>query len=52
MEISEIVNHFPKEGYRRKTIYNTINRIQFGGTINEKKKTGRPTFWAPVRKNQ
>ena len=52
MEKSEIVNHFNKEDYPRKTIYNTINRMQLGGTINEKKKTGRPTSWTPARKNQ
>ena len=38
-----IVNHFQKEGYTRRTIYDTINRTKFGGTMNEKKKTGRPT---------
>ena len=26
--------------------------MQLGGTINEKKKTGRPTSWTPARKNQ
>ena len=52
MEKSEIVNHFQKERYPRRTIYNTINRMQLGGTINDKKKTGRPTSWTPVRKNQ
>ena len=52
MEKSEIVNQFQKEGYPRRTIYNTINRMQLGGTINEKKKTGRPTSWTPARKNQ
>ena len=46
------MNHFQKEGYPRKTIYDTINRMQLGGTINDKKKTGRPTSWTPDRKNQ
>ena len=46
------MNHFQKEGYPRKTIYDTINRMQLGGTINDKKKTGRPTSWTPVRENQ
>ena len=27
MEKSEIVNHFQKEGYPRRTIYETINRL-------------------------
>ena len=26
--------------------------MQLGGTINDKKKTGRPTSWTPARKNQ
>ena len=52
MEKSEIVNHFKKEGYPRQTIFNTINRMQLGGTITDKKKTGRLTSWTPVRKNQ
>ena len=43
MEKSEIVNHFEKQGYPRQTMYYTINRMQLGGTINDKKKTGRPT---------
>ena len=37
IEKSKIVNHFPKEGYPRRTIYDTINRMQLGGTINDKK---------------
>ena len=39
MEKSEIVNDFKLEGYPRQAIYNTINLIQLGGTINDKKKT-------------
>ena len=52
MEKSEIVNRFKKEGYPRQTIYDTINRMQLGGTINDKKKTGHPTSWTPARNNQ
>ena len=52
MKKSEIVNHFNIEGYSRRTIYNTINRIQLGGTINDKKKTVRLTSWTSARKNQ
>ena len=37
MEKSEIVNHFQKEVYPRKTIYDTLNRMQLGGTINDKR---------------
>ena len=40
------------EGYPRRTIYDTINRMQLGGTINDKNKTGRPTSWTYARKNQ
>ena len=43
MEKSEIVNHFKKKDCQRQTIYNTINYMQLGETINDKKKTGRPT---------
>ena len=42
MEKLEIVDHFQKEGYSKRTIYDTINRLQLGRTIKEKKKTGRP----------
>ena len=52
MEKSEIVNHFQNEGYPRRTIYNAINRMQFGEIINDKKKTGRPASWTLARKNQ
>ena len=48
MEKSEIVNHFQKEGYPRRTIYDTINRMQLGGAINDKNKTCLPTSWAPA----
>ena len=47
MKKSEIVNLFKKEGCCRKNIYNTINRVQRGGTSNDKKETGRPTSWIP-----
>ena len=50
MEKSEIVNHFKIEGYPKQTIYDTINRMQLGGTINDKKKTGRSTSWTPAKK--
>ena len=36
MEKSEIVNHFQKEGYPRRTIYDTLTRVQLGRTINDK----------------
>ena len=31
------MNQFQKEGYPKRTIYNTINRLQLGGTIKDKK---------------
>ena len=51
MKKSEIVNHFQKEDYPRRTIYNTINRFHNGESIEDKIKTGRPTFWTSTRKN-
>ena len=51
MEKSEIVNHFQIKGYPGQTIYDTINRMQLELTINEKKKTSRPTSWTSARKN-
>ena len=35
MEKSEIVNRFQNEGYPRRTIYDTINCMQIGGTITQ-----------------
>jgi len=52
MEKSEIVNHFQKEGYSQRTIYNTINRFHNGESIEDKIKTGRPTSWTSTRKNK
>ena len=51
-EKSEIANHFQKEGYPRRTIYNTINHFHNEESIEDKIKTGRPTFWTSTRKNQ
>ena len=52
MKKSEIVNHFQKEGYPRRTIYNTINRFHNEESIQDKIKTGRPTSWTSTRTNQ
>ena len=38
MKKSENLNHFQKEGYPRRTIYNTINRFQNEESIEDKKK--------------
>ena len=40
MKKSEIVNHFQKEGYPQRTIYNTINRLHNGESIKDKKAYG------------
>ena len=45
---SEIGNHL-KKGYSRQTIYNAINYMEEQSTTN---KTGHPTSWTPVRRNQ
>ena len=50
MEKSEIVNHFQKEAYPRRTIYNTIIRLHNGESIEDKIKTGRPPSWTFSRK--
>ena len=52
MEKSEIVNHLKKQDYPIRIIYDTINGMQLGGTINDKKKTGRSTSWTHAKKNQ
>ena len=52
IEKSEIVNDFKIEGYPRKAIYDTMNHLKLGRTINDKKNTDRPTSWTPARKNQ
>ena len=51
MEKSEIVNHFQKEGYPRRALYDNLNRMQLGEKIKDKKKTS-PISWTPTRKNQ
>ena len=52
MKKLEILNHFQKEGYPRRTIYNTIDRFQNEESIEDKIKTVRPTSWTSARKNQ
>ena len=39
MEKSEIVKHFIMEGFARKTIYNTLKRLESDEDIKSKKKT-------------
>ena len=38
----EIVNHFRKEGYKERTIYNTIERMEDEGSLKDNLRTGRP----------
>ena len=52
MKKSEIVNHFLKWGYPRRTIYNTIDHLHNEEWIVDNKKNGRPTSWTSARKNQ
>ena len=52
MKKSEISNHFQMEGYPERTIYKTINRLQYGESIKDKQRTERPTPWTTSRKNQ
>ena len=49
---SEIVKHFEMEGFARRTIYNTLNRLESGGDIKNKKKTGRPTSLTAARRSR
>ena len=44
MEKSKIVNHFQKEGYPRQIIYNTMNHMQLGRTINDKNENWPPNL--------
>ena len=52
MKKFEIVRHFGKEGIARRTVYNTINRMQNEESIKDKNKTGRPTSWTAARKRK
>lgn len=52
MKKSEIVNHFVLEGIAKSTIYDAINRLQNGGSLKDKKKTGRPTSWTSAKKSR
>ena len=49
MKKTQIVKHFLKEGIARRTIYTTIERLESGKPINDKKRTGRPTSWTPPK---
>ena len=40
---TEIVNYFLKEDITRRAIYNTVNRMQLGGSSKDKMKIGRPS---------
>ena len=44
MKKSEIVNHFQKEGYPRRTIYNAINRLHNGESIEDNLEKWPPNF--------
>ena len=36
------MNHFKKEGYKERTIYNTIERVEDEGSLKDNLRTGRP----------
>ena len=44
MKKSEILNHFQKEGYPQRTIYNTINRLQKWRVNRRQNKNCPPNF--------
>ena len=50
MKISEIVEHFKKEGIACSTIYATINRLATKQPLEDKNRKGRPTSWTTARK--
>ena len=50
MKKTQIVKHFLKEGIEQRTIYATIEPLESGKPINDKKKTGRPTSWTSPKK--
>ena len=52
MEKSKIVAHFQAEGIPRRTIYATINRLQAGQPIKDKKRTGKPSSWSAFKANK
>ena len=39
---SEIMNHFKKKGYKERTIYNTIERMEDEGSLKDNLRTGCP----------
>lgn len=46
---SDVVNHFVKQGFKRSTIFNNINRVQESSSIKDKKKTGRKSSFTVVK---
>ena len=50
MKKTQIVKHFLKEEIALRTIYATIERLESGKPINDKKRTGRPTSWTLAKK--
>ena len=50
MKKTQIVEHFLKKGIAQRTIYATIDCLESGKPINDKKRTRRPTSWTPPKK--
>lgn len=49
---SKIVNHFVQTGFARRTIYNTLDKLSTTSSINDNKRTGRPSSWTADKKNK
>ncbi len=50
MQTNEIVHHFEKEGYARRTVYNAFDRNSKGQPIFDKKRSGRSSTWTSSMK--
>ena len=42
---SDVVKHFELEGNSRRTVYSVLNKLETTQTVDEEKRTGRPTSW-------
>ena len=50
MKNSDIVNHFLNTGYRRRTVYDTLNKIASANPIKVKKRTVIASRWTDRKK--
>ena len=49
---SKIVNHFVQTSFARRTIYNTLDKLSTTSSINDNKRTGRPSSWTADKKDK